>query len=78
VIEWASDAAEEPAVAIARTVEEIEHWYRKEVLRLWLEDTDPAPPAEDVPHDELIAWMDEWRESSTDAWLTVYRRQLPS
>lgn len=76
VIEWGSDSGEDPAVTIARTVEEVERWYR-DVVTDALQECDPVPPAADASHDVVRRWMEEWREAKTEAWLTVYRRQLP-
>jgi hypothetical protein len=82
VIEWSSDSAEEPAVTVAHAVPEIRRWFQDQVSRLAFADNDdldglPEPPAADCDYGELTDWMDEWREATTEAWLTIYRRKLP-
>jgi hypothetical protein len=83
VIEWSSDSALEPDVFLGDSAEQVKVAV---VERLWpmVEDGDinyidaswlaehPKPDTADAA--AVSEWLDELREATTDAWLTLYSR----
>jgi hypothetical protein len=79
VIEWSSDSATEPAVFLADSVTAVRAAVARYLIPL-IGDTgyiDAAwiagHPAPDLGDAEAVeAWLDDLREATTDAWLTIY------